>query len=111
MSDPSADTPDRWTIRGVGEIERRDALAAAQRRDVPIGVWLSEAIRAHLAAEREPVTGEVLAPQRALPALSLEDIARAVEIAGRIAEIRGRPPVRMLGRITRLLGEGLAAPR
>ncbi len=73
---------------------------------MPIGVWLSEAIRAHLAAEREPM-GEVLAPSRALPPLSLEDIARAVEIAGRIAEIRGRPPVRMLGRITRLLGDRL----
>ncbi len=110
MSDAPADAPDRWTIRGVGDAERRDAIAAAQRRDVPIGVWLSEAIRAHLAAEREPVVGEVLPPAvRTLPALSLDDIARAVEIAARIAEIRGKPPARVLGRVTRLLADRLGS--
>lgn len=84
-------------------------MDAAQRRDVSLGEWLAEAIRAYVAAEREPV-GEVLAPLPALPPLSLEDIARAVEIAARIKEIRGKPPVRILGRVTRLLNARLTAP-
>lgn len=97
----------RWTVRDVPEPDRAAAVDAAKRRDVSLGVWLSEAIRAYVAAEREPV-GEVLAPQRALPPLSLEDIARAVEIAARIKEIRGKPPMRILGRVTRLLADRLA---
>ncbi len=111
MSDAPADAPDRWTIRGVGDAERRDALAAAQRADISVGELLNRAIRAYVAAEREPVVGEVLAPgaRHVLPALSLDDIARAVEIAARIAEIRGRPPQRLLGRAMRLLADRLGS--
>lgn len=97
----------RWTVRDVPEPDRAAAVDAAKRRDVSLGEWLAEAIRAYIAAEREPV-GEVLAPLPALPPLSLEDIARAVEIAARIKEIRGKPPARILGRVTRLLADRLA---
>ena len=117
MSDAASDPPakrvytpetnaGRWTVRDVGEADKAAALAAAKRREMPIGEWLGEAIRAYIAAEREPM-GEVLPPSRGLPALSLEDIAQAVEIAARIAEIQGQPPRRLLGRAMRRLGDRL----
>lgn len=62
--------------------------------------WLGEAIREKLAREREPHEGEVIEAGRtvpalidhaALPPLSIEDIGRAVEIAEKIATLRGRP--------------------
>ena len=127
-SDPASDAPrkriytpehnaGRWTVRGVEKREITMAMRAAKRRKCGVGEWLSEAIRAHVATERKPAKGvEVLPPasspgalvRHTLPPLSLDDIARAVEIAERIKAIQGRAPRRLLTMATRLLADRLA---
>jgi hypothetical protein len=111
--EPSYDGP--WTIRNMPGPDRDAAVAAARRAGVTVATWLAEAIRAHVAREREPV-GDVVAPGAlvphvGMPALSLEDLARAVEIAARIREIRGREPRRLLAAVTRRLEERLSLSR
>jgi len=108
----------RLIVRSVRRSDVALMADAARRADKGQGEWLGEAIRAYVAAERaEGLHGEVLAPGAlpvmlaAQPALSIEEIGRAVEIAVRIAELRGRPPqARVLHRAQRLLSARLAAP-
>ena len=94
----------KWTVRGMNEADRAAALAAAKRDSKPVALWLGEAIRAYVAGERVEVM-----PGRALAVIeppALEDIARAVEIAERIATLRGvKIPDRFLARA----GQAVAA--
>ena len=110
--EPSDDGP--WTIRNMPGPDRDAAVAAARRAGVTVATWLAQAIRAHVGAEREPI-GEVMTTGAMVlhqsPPLSLEDLARAVEIAARIGEIRGREPRKLLAAVTRRLEERLSLPR
>jgi hypothetical protein len=46
-----ADSGMPWSIKGVSEEARAAAVAAARRAGVPVGVWLSRAIREAADAE------------------------------------------------------------
>jgi len=118
MSDDDAEFQ-RLIVRSVRRSDVALMADAARRAEKGQGEWLGEAIRAYVAAERaDGLHGEVLAPgalpvmlAAPLPALSIEEIGRAVEIAARIAELRGRPTqTRVLVRAQRLLSARLARP-
>lgn len=89
-----------WTVRAVDRMDRKMAVAAAKRANQPVGIWLSEAIRAYVAGERqEPQTGIIVSPrQEIVPApaevpsrLTIGEIDLAVQAMCRIAQIRGKP--------------------
>lgn len=49
-----------WTIRGVPEHVRKLALDAAKARDIPLGQWISYAIRQTVADKGDAVVGEIV---------------------------------------------------
>lgn len=102
---------------------KRALLAAAKRQKMTVGEWLGRAIDREIAAEHEsresprespvydvfPLSPRVAAidPQ---PPPSVEDLARIVELAVRVAALRGRPVSRrIVGRVNALLVERLPA--
>jgi hypothetical protein len=91
-----------WAQKFMQGSDKKLAFDAARRAGRTIGEWLGEAIREKVAAEREDITGEVLAPDGSsdgalirLPhhgePLSIADIGQAVDVAKKIAELRGKP--------------------
>jgi hypothetical protein len=76
-----------WGLKRIATSDKELAIAAAKRANRRVGDWLGEAIRAHVAAEREPVAGyAVLAPEvvrdHPLPAAISGDELRALLILG-----------------------------
>jgi hypothetical protein len=128
---------DRWAIRGMDHGDREAAIAASRRMGMTLAVWLGLAIREKLAREREqsetlqgevvnlfdtseaPVAGEpreeyhvdhrlmLLEP---LSPPTIEDIGRALEIAEKLASLRGhRVSPRITGQAERALLRRLTA--
>jgi len=95
-----SDTPkadDRWTVRGIPETVREEARNAARRADLTVAEWLIRAIRAYVAAEYAELNGaaEVFPPDRRVSDAvsdrpSLDDIARALQLAQMISRMRRR---------------------
>lgn len=54
-----SDSKGPWGVRGVSEADQQEVTAAAKRRRVTIGVWLTDAIHRELTAEREPLAVRV----------------------------------------------------
>jgi hypothetical protein len=114
-----------WTIRDMDPDARMSALDAARRAGVTVPIWLAQAIRGQVAAEHgerypfSPHGGVVQAgdqPGQALTVIeqppspprpggpTIDDIARIVELAERLAERHHRPvPKRFLARVAGVL--------
>lgn len=110
-----------WAIKLMAGVDRQAALDAAKRARVPVGEWLGRAIRAYIDSERAESSGyDVFSPgqQLALSAphvpLTVGEIGQAVEIANRIADLRGaplKPRSRLLTAASRALAEHLGVKR
>jgi hypothetical protein len=68
------DVRGRWTVRGVPEELRRKASAAARRRGLKLGAWVSEAIQIALDPDSKRKSG-----MRAKVELSLKTLAARVD--------------------------------
>lgn len=89
MSDSS---PTPWTIRGIPEDVRKLASDAATRAGIPLGPWVSHAIRQTAASDRGGLTGEVVsdrASDRAAGTGGPEVVAMLYAGLAQIAEKKG----------------------
>lgn len=107
---PESDASDAvkpWTIKAVPPEERNAAIAAAKRAGVPIGAWLSRAIRGHIAAERGQ---RGLAVRQPDPRPALADVERLLAAAEKLSAISGEPPPKGVQRLGYgLIRDGLQA--
>lgn len=104
-----ADAVKPWTIKGIAPEERNAAIAAAKRAKLPLGPWLSRAIRAHIKAERDTrgVPAPVAQPD---PRRDLADVERLLAAAEKLANISGEPPPKGVQRLGYgLIRDGLRA--
>jgi hypothetical protein len=95
-ADRKANGSDRikpWTIKGVAPEERNAAIAAADRADQNIGVWLGRAIRLAVQADQSRPPVPVQTEETDRPA-DLSDLERMVAMAQQLATASGRPPPR-----------------
>lgn len=119
----SDDPSHPWAVRNMDKASRLMAAEAARRAGMPLAEWLRRAIRAYVAAEREEdaLEGEVMPPGQIVMlespgTLSIAELGRAIEIAARIAELRGKAvPRAVTARASRILharlAEGASRPR
>jgi hypothetical protein len=82
-----------WTITGVDERVRAEAVAAAERAGMPLHAWVEQVVREALQPEPDP------APPEGVEIDELEAMVRRV-VAEELGPVRG-----VLGRL-----EALAAP-
>lgn len=107
------DTPDRWVIRNVNMADRDAANLAAKRAKATLAEWLGRAIRHYVEAERqgfpryvndtEMLPALLDTPTQPIDVPMLQELAQVVLIARQIHDMRGAPPQRLLGTVTRLL--------
>ena len=107
-----------WGFKRFPIMERDMAIKAAKRAKMTISDWVAEAIRAHVESERDesrglavfPPSASEVVPYQGQAPLNVCDIGQAVQIAERIATLRGRPvPVRLLSGAMRALAERIKA--
>lgn len=108
-----------YSIRRLDAASKRDARAAAARASLDVGEWWAMAARTQLALERGELvrrTDDGVVESHAMTLidagtpgrLSIDEMARAVEIAGHIAALRGKLTDRaltaMLGKVAERFG-------
>lgn len=108
-----------YSIRRLDAASKRDARAAAARASIDVGEWWALAARTQLAFERGELvrrTDDGVVEDHAMTLidagspgrLSIDEMARVVEIAGHIANLRGKLTDRaltaMLGKVAGKIG-------
>lgn len=108
-----------YSIRRLDAASKRDARAAAARASIDVGEWWAWAARTQLAFERGELvrrTDDGVVEDHAMTLidagspgrLSIDEMARVVEIAGHIANLRGKLTDRaltaMLGKVAGKIG-------
>lgn len=82
-----------WTIKGIGPEVRNAAIAAAERAKLPIGEWMSRAIRGQVQADRQesrvPVPVRAEAPDRTA---ELAELERLVALTSTLSGAGAPPP-------------------
>lgn len=107
--------PGLWSVRGVSEDVRRMAFDKAKAAGVPIGQWVSHAIRQTPALDSDAPSGEVVSDGRSDgrsdkdPLAMVEALSRAL---GQISAIKGngRTAERMRWVLDQYLAELAPAP-
>ena len=93
---PSDDRIKPWTIKGISPEARNAAIAAAERGRMPIGEWVSRAIRGQVQSDRQenrapvPVRPEPAAASD--PAADLAQLERLVALTTSLAGAGAPPP-------------------
>ena len=77
-----------WSVRGVPEDVRKLAAEAAKAQAIPIGQWVSHAIRQTAASDRGGLAGEVVS-DRPSDGGSLEVVSALFAGLGQVAGVKG----------------------
>jgi hypothetical protein len=96
-----------WTIKNIAPEERNAAIEAAQRARLPLGAWMSRAIRTQikedLNASRAPVVVSAsppapVAPATAAPDTTIIELDEMASLAERVSRMSGKPVPRAITR-------------
>jgi hypothetical protein len=96
-----------WTIKNIAPEERNAAIEAAQRARLPLGAWMSRAIRTQikedLSASRAPVVVSAsppapVAPAIAAPGTTIIELDEMASLAERVSRMSGKPVPRAITR-------------
>jgi hypothetical protein len=96
-----------WTIKNIAPEERNAAIEAAQRARLPLGAWMSRAIRTQikedLNASRAPVVVSASPPAPVAPAIAAPDttiieLDEMASLAERVSRMSGKPVPRAITR-------------